>query len=132
MSSEGWTAYAPLGEDPPPCSFCGDSDRQVTVGVLTGAAICERCAERIADIMRRAGRPPEPPPAIDPRDVEVPVMVSLDERPFGDLGNPRADARLLLAIALRDQKVAAWLRERGIDEAAIRRDFGALDLGFEA
>ena len=42
------------------------------------------------------------------------------------------DARLLLAIALRDQKVAAWLRERGIDEAAIRREFGALDLGFEA
>ena len=42
-----------------------------------------------------------------------------------------ADARLLLALALRDQSVAAWLRERGVDEAAIRAEFGELDLGFE-
>jgi ATP-dependent Clp protease ATP-binding subunit ClpA len=40
----------------------------------------------------------------------------------------RADARLLLDVTLRDGEVAAWLREHGIDEAAIRAHFGAVDL----
>jgi ATP-dependent Clp protease ATP-binding subunit ClpA len=40
----------------------------------------------------------------------------------------RADARLLLDVALRDGEAAAWLREHGIDEAAIRARFGAMDL----
>jgi len=40
----------------------------------------------------------------------------------------RADARLLLDVALHDGEVAAWLREHGIDEAAIRSRFGSMDL----
>ena len=40
----------------------------------------------------------------------------------------RADARLLLDVALHDGEVAAWLREHGVDEAAIRARFGAMDL----
>jgi ATP-dependent Clp protease ATP-binding subunit ClpA len=41
----------------------------------------------------------------------------------------RADARLLLDVVLRGSEVAAWLGEHGIDEAAIRARFGAMDLG---
>jgi hypothetical protein len=40
----------------------------------------------------------------------------------------RADARLLLDVALRDGEVAAWLREHGIDEDAIRARFESMDL----
>ena len=123
------TGYAPLGEEPPPCGFCGERVR-VTVGEH-GGVICESCAVRIADFMTRAGRPRPTPPPIDPRDLGPPIGVSLDERPLGDLGNPRVDARLVLAIALRDQRVAAWLRDRGVDEPAIRAEFGELDLGFD-
>ncbi len=49
------------------------------------------------------------------------VMVRLNEEAIGDLGNPRADARVLLAILERDGPIAAWLRERGVDEAVVRR-----------
>jgi ATP-dependent Clp protease ATP-binding subunit ClpC len=49
------------------------------------------------------------------------VMVRIDREAIGDLGNPRADARLLLAILERGGPIAAWLRERGVDEAAVRR-----------
>jgi hypothetical protein len=133
-----WTGYAPLGGAPPTCGFCGalggPDGVLVTVG-MHGGAICEECTVRLAEIMtrRRANAPqrrPEPPP-IDPRDSGPPITVSLGQRPVGDLGHPRVDARLVLAIALRDQRVAAWLRERGIDEAAIRAEFGELDLGFD-
>jgi hypothetical protein len=81
--------------------------------------------------MARRGRPRPVQPPIDPRDFGDPIMVSLNERPLGDLGNPRADARLLLVLALRDKRVAAWRRERGVEEAAIRAEFGELDLGFD-
>jgi ClpX C4-type zinc finger len=60
MTSEGWTGYAPLDAEPPPCSFCRDPERQVMVAPGGEAAICMECAERIAGVMRRAGRPPEP------------------------------------------------------------------------
>jgi hypothetical protein len=56
--------------------------------------------------------------------------VRLEDRLIGDLGNRRTDARLLLAIVLRDGDVAAWLHERGVNEAALREEFGGLDLGF--
>ncbi len=36
------------------------------------------------------------------------------------VGSPRADAQLLLAILERGGPVAAWLRERGVDEDAVR------------
>ena len=43
---------------------------------------------------------------------------------IGDLGNPRVDGQVLLQILERDGAVAAWLRERGVDEPAIRRMLG--------
>ncbi len=52
------------------------------------------------------------------------VMVRLNEEAIGDLGNPRADARVLLAILERDGPIAAWLRERGVDEPVVRRILG--------
>ena len=36
------------------------------------------------------------------------------------MGSPRADAQILLAILERGGPVAAWLRERGVDEDAVR------------
>jgi ATP-dependent Clp protease ATP-binding subunit ClpC len=39
--------------------------------------------------------------------------------------SPQLDGDLLLAILERDGAVAAWLRERGIDENAVRRMLGA-------
>ena len=44
---------------------------------------------------------------------------------LGDLGHPQADGRLLLQILERNGAVAAWLRERGVDEDAVRRMLGA-------
>jgi ATP-dependent Clp protease ATP-binding subunit ClpC len=38
--------------------------------------------------------------------------------------SPHADGELLLEILARDGAVAAWLRERGVDEAAVRRMLG--------
>lgn len=70
-------------------------------------------------IERMSARPRE-----RPRDPGEPVGVRLDEAPIGDLGNPRVDGRLLLEILERRGAVAAWLRERGVDEAAVRRMLG--------
>jgi ATP-dependent Clp protease ATP-binding subunit ClpC len=70
-----------------------------------------------AEIVRRLG---ESPPAA-PGDA-VPVQVG--DVQLGDLGNPRADGRLLLEILERHGAVAAWLRERGIDEDAVRGMLG--------
>ncbi len=36
------------------------------------------------------------------------------------VGSPRADAQMLLSILERGGPVAAWLRERGVDEEAVR------------
>lgn len=60
-----------------------------------------------------------------------PVVVELGGTTLGNLGNARVDAGLLLAVALRGGQVAGWLRERGIDQPAIRERFGALVLGGE-
>lgn len=127
-----WSGYAPEGGEPA-CSFCGEAggpQRLVTVA-QGGAAICVVCAVRVSDIMRRAGEPPPPPEPIDPRDPGPPIAVRLESRPLGDLGHPRVDARLLLAIGLRDGRAAGWMRAHGVDEAAIRDEFRDLDLGFD-
>ncbi len=63
-------------------------------------------------------------PRVLPRDPGAPVGVTLDEALIGDLGNPRVDGRLLLEILDRRGAVAAWLRERGVDEAAVRQMLG--------
>jgi ATP-dependent Clp protease ATP-binding subunit ClpC len=49
------------------------------------------------------------------------VVVRLGDDVVGDLGHARVDARLLLAILERNGPMAAWLRERGVDEPTLRR-----------
>jgi len=63
-------------------------------------------------------------PRVLARDPGEPIAVRLDEEVVGDLGNPRVDGRLLLEILDRRGAVAAWLRERGVDEDAVRRMLG--------
>ena len=63
-----------------------------------------------------------------PSDVREQVARRLGARPAGphtpQLGNPQADGHALLAILERRGAVAAWLRERGVDEAAVRAMLG--------
>ena len=47
-------------------------------------------------------------------------------------GDPAAAARALMAIVLRRGTVAAWLAERGVDEAALRRAFPGLERDAQA
>lgn len=54
----------------------------------------------------------------------VPVWLGDRELPIGDLGHPRVDARVLLAILGKDGRSAALLREHGLDEAAVRAALG--------
>jgi|GEM_PF-2290250 len=70
------------------------------------------------------------PETVNPRGDSRPIPVRMGPELIGDLGSAVADARTLLAIVLRGGQVAAWLAECGIDEAAIRQDFGSLELGF--
>ena len=72
-----------------------------------GAHPTEARAEVIERLARREPRP-----------------VRVGDTVFGDLGHPQADGRLLLHVIERDGAVAAWLRERGVDEAAVRRMLG--------
>jgi ATP-dependent Clp protease ATP-binding subunit ClpC len=62
-----------------------------------------------------------------PRDVRAELVRRLGERgapaPPSPAG-PEIDGRLLLQILERRGAVAAWLRERGVDEAAVRRMLG--------
>jgi len=47
-----------------------------------------------------------------------------DEAPALSLGTPRADGEVLLLILKRNGAVAAWLRERGVDEHTVRTMLG--------
>jgi ATP-dependent Clp protease ATP-binding subunit ClpC len=76
----------------------------VTAGA-TPSALRDTVVRRLTD----------PPPDGD----VMPVVVRGE--PLGDLGHPRVDARLLAAILDRDGAIAAWLRERGVTEDAVRR-----------
>jgi ATP-dependent Clp protease ATP-binding subunit ClpC len=51
-------------------------------------------------------------------------LAALAGAPHGPLRSPLADGEGLLQILERDGAVAAWLRERGVDEAAVRRMLG--------
>ena len=51
------------------------------------------------------------------------MPVALGGLLLGDLGHPRVDARLLSAILLRDGRVAAWLRERGVEPENVEEAF---------
>jgi ATP-dependent Clp protease ATP-binding subunit ClpC len=68
---------------------------------------------REAVIARLLGPQPEPPGDA--------LVARLGGVAIGDVGNPRTDARLLLTILDRNGPMAAWLRERGIDEPTLRR-----------
>lgn len=79
---------------------------------------------------RRPPRPPAPPgagdpgrPEPDPSDPGPPIGVRLNDCVLGDLGHARVDARLLQAILLREGRVSAWLRERGVDLDAVEATF---------
>jgi ATP-dependent Clp protease ATP-binding subunit ClpC len=61
-------------------------------------------------VIRDLGRPPDDA-----------LIVRIGGEAVGDVGNPRTDARLLLAILERGGPMAAWLRERGVSEDALRR-----------
>jgi hypothetical protein len=76
-------------------------------------------------------RPISPPLPDSPeharRDLDAagdPVPVALGRDLIGDLGNPRTDARVLLAMLAKDGRSAALLREHGLDEAAVRGRLG--------
>src|SRR3954468_24490075 len=58
-----------------------------------------------------------------PRDVRNELIERLSGQPR-DSGSPREDGRLLLHPLERNGAVAAWLRERGVDEAAVRGMLG--------
>jgi len=53
--------------------------------------------------------------------LEDALTVRVGRALVGDLGNFRTDANVLLAILDRNGPMAAWLRERGVDEVAVRR-----------
>jgi hypothetical protein len=57
-----------------------------------------------------------------------PVTVWLGDRelPIGDLGHPRVDARILIAMLGLHGAGGALLREHGLDEAAVRGALGGL------
>jgi ATP-dependent Clp protease ATP-binding subunit ClpC len=76
------------------------------------AAVIERLAER------------QPAQADAPVDAQGPLVVRIGEAAIGDVGHPRVDGRLLLEILQRRGAVAAWLRERGVDEDAVRGMLG--------
>ena len=58
------------------------------------------------------------------RAVDEPVTVRLGEAVLGELGRPAVDARVLLEMLRSGGAVAAWLRERGVDEPALRHMLG--------
>jgi hypothetical protein len=94
--------------------------------ILAAGATTERM--RDAAMRRLASEPPPPPRAPFDLDAAIasggPVPVALDRDLIGDLGNPRVDGRLLLAMLAKDGHSAALLREHGLDEAAVRDRLG--------
>ncbi len=58
---------------------------------------------------------------------EARVLRHAAVRPVGDLGHPRTDARLLLAVLAAGGRAAALLRQAGVDEAAVRTALGPVD-----
>ncbi|WP_028060878.1 Clp protease N-terminal domain-containing protein [Candidatus Solirubrobacter pratensis] len=86
--------------------------------ILLGAGAAPRDVR--AELTRRLGERP----ATAPHEPAGIVSVRLDGAVAGELGNPGVDGRLLLEILQRHGAVAAWLRERGVDEAAVRRMLG--------
>ena len=64
-----------------------------------------------------------------PSAVRSEILRRLEEQdrraaPPSSPSNPQAEGEALLAILRRNGAVAAWLRERGVDEQAVRRMLG--------
>jgi ATP-dependent Clp protease ATP-binding subunit ClpC len=87
--------------------------------ILLGAGAAPRDVR--AELIRGLGDRPRTVAQAPPRGA---ATVRLDEAMVGELGHPAVDGRLLLEILERRGAVAAWLRERGVDEAAVRRMLG--------
>lgn len=68
--------------------------------------------------------PRRPPIATDPADPGGPILVRLDGQPVGDLGHPRTDAALVVAILLREGRVGAWLAQQGVSRSEVEAAFG--------
>ncbi|MGZ3441197.1 MAG: Clp protease N-terminal domain-containing protein [Polyangia bacterium] len=62
----------------------------------------------------------------NPPDARADVIERLQRAglPPGEFHTPQTDGELLLGILERNGAVAAWLRERGVDEHAVRRMLG--------
>jgi len=77
-----------------------------------------------AELVRRLGEHGHEPAAPNEATAAAAVPVKLGDTLVGDLGHPNVDGQLLLEILGRRGAVAAWLRERGVDEHAVRRMLG--------
>ena len=75
--------------------------------------------------LRVLGRAPRELREAVVRDLDAPregaQVVRVGAQALGDLGNPRTDASVLLAILEQGGPIAAWLRDRGVTEDALRR-----------
>ncbi len=90
-------------------------------------SVVEAMGRNVEDVVRatagicangsRPSVPENPYPAL--RDGQLISVTLGDGLPVGDIGHPRADARVLLAMLLADGKAAELLREHGVDEAAL-------------
>jgi ATP-dependent Clp protease ATP-binding subunit ClpA len=90
-------------------------------------SVVEALGRSLDEVRERADALSHQPSTRAPRDVHkalregYPVVVALgDALEIGDLGNPRTDARLLLAMLVANGSAAQLLRDHGVDEDAIR------------
>jgi ATP-dependent Clp protease ATP-binding subunit ClpA len=90
--------------------------------------VVQALGHRLVDVRERANAASHRPVSRAPADLHqalregFAVAVTLgDDLPLGDLGNPRTDARVLLAMLLADGRAARLLRDHGVDEDAVRR-----------
>ena len=117
--------------DERPGARAADGQRPFTPAAqATLEAVASLPAADLPDVLAAAARAldlavgdPPPRPARDGLDIadrRHPVTVALAGELVGDLGHPRVDARLLLALVMRGGPMAEWLAARGVDERAIR------------
>ncbi|WP_053226735.1 Clp protease N-terminal domain-containing protein [Solirubrobacter soli] len=91
----------------------GVARRILVAAGATPSELRERITQRLAAA--------PPPGAVAASVVSERVTVALNGVGFGAIGSSSVDAHLLSLILDRDGAVAAWLRERGVTEDAVRR-----------
>jgi ATP-dependent Clp protease ATP-binding subunit ClpA len=91
-------------------------------------SVVEALGRPLDEVRERAKAACERPPTRVPTDVHQalheghPVAVTLgDALEIGYLGNPRTDARLLLAMLVANGRAAELLRDHGLDDDVIGR-----------